>query len=107
MWRLRLAQFCECLAQVWQMLRADAEPPSHALARAEQIKEDGHLRDRAVRLDRLFEQQCRAARMKHAPVNLRHFVNDRDRFADADKLAFLLKAGEKVAQIGEERLVAA
>jgi hypothetical protein len=34
-------------------------------------------------------------------------MDNRDRFADADKLVFILKVGEKAAQVFEKWLVAA
>jgi hypothetical protein len=39
-------------------------------------------------------------------VNLGHLVDDRDRLADADKLALGLEVGEKAAQAFEKGLVA-
>ena len=84
----------------------DAKSPGDALACAEQVDENRHLGGHAIGLDGRFEQKRGAVALKHAPVNLRDLVDDRDRLADADKLALGLEVREKAAQAFEKRLVA-
>jgi hypothetical protein len=69
-----------------------------ALHRAEQIGEHGNARRRAVGLERLFEDDGRAAFGQQPRLDFRHLEHGRDGFRHAHKLAFGFQPGNEVAQ---------
>jgi len=79
-------------------MRLAVHAPGHALDRAEQIDEDRDRRDRAVGLDRLFEQHGRPALGEQPRLDLGHFEDGRNGFGNPHQPSGFFQAIEEIAQ---------